>query len=99
MFNIYKEMGEYTGFTDKNSNPIKIGDRVRLILDDGEVREFDVSFKTVKRKVVCHADFIDDVADVMIAGVVFEWNGYDLFPCVDEFGICDTSKMEIIIEE
>ncbi len=28
-----------TGLFDKNGNQIKVGDRTRLVLDDGEVRE------------------------------------------------------------
>lgn len=85
-----------TGLYDKNNTPINIGDRTRLILDDGEVREFDVCFKTVERTVRSHPDFDDEFAKVAITGVVFCWNGYDLFPCVDENGVYDTSKMEVI---
>ena len=40
------------GLFDKNGTPIKIGDRTRLILDDGEVREFEVCLKTVNRTTV-----------------------------------------------
>ena len=39
--------GMETGLFDKNGTPIKIGDKVKLILDDGEIREFDVCFKTI----------------------------------------------------
>ena len=85
-----------TGLFDKNETPIKVGDRTRLVLDDGEVREFDVCLKTVNRVVKCHPDFDDKYAKVAITGVVFCWNGYDLFPCVDENGISDVSKMEVI---
>ena len=84
------------GLFDKNGTPINIGDRTRLILDNGEVREFDVCFKTVNRIVKCHPDFDDEYSKVAITGIVFCWNGYDLFPCVDENGVMDTTKMEII---
>lgn len=85
-----------TGLFDRNGIPIKIGDKTRLILENGEVREFDVQFKTVKRTVKCHPDFYDEFAEVYITGVVFCWNGYDLFPCIDKNGISDVSKMEVI---
>lgn len=91
-----KTCGTFTGLFDKNCTPIRIGDKTRLVLDDGEVREFDVCFKTVTRTVKCHPAFDDEYAKVAITGVVFCWNGYDLLPCVDECGIMDTSKMEVI---
>lgn len=93
-----KTCGTFTGLFDKNSTPIRIGDKTRLVLDDGDVREFDVCFKTVTRTVKCHPDFDDEYSKVAITGVVFCWNGYDLFPCVDECGIMDTSKMEVILK-
>ena len=70
-----------TGLLDKNGKPISVGDKTSLVLDNGEVREFDVCVKTVNRVVKCHPDFDDK---------------YDLFPCVDENGISDVSKMEVI---
>ena len=85
-----------TGLYDKNGTPINIGDRTRLVLDNGEVREFDVRFKTVNRTVQNHPAFVDGYSKVAITGIVFEWNGYSLFPCIDENGIADTSKMEVI---
>jgi len=85
-----------TGLFDKNGIEIKIGDTTRLVLDDGEIRDFHVEFKTVKRTVKSHADFEDEFANVNITGVVFCWEGYDLFPCADENGVSDVSKMEIV---
>lgn len=85
-----------TGLFDKNGKQIKVGDRTRLVLDDGEVREFDVCLKTVNRVVKCYPDFDDEYAKVAITGIVFCWNGYNLFPCVDKNGISDVSKMEVI---
>lgn len=85
-----------TGLFDKNGNEIEIGNIVKLVLNDGEERVFEVCWKTVTRTVKCHPDFDDDYAKVNITGVVFCWEGYELFPCVDENGISDVSKMEVI---
>lgn len=85
-----------TGLKDKNGTPINVGDKTRLILEDGEVREFDVCFKTVVRTVKSHPDFYVEYAKVAITGIVFCWEGYDLFPCIDENGISDVEKMEVI---
>lgn len=83
-----------TGLFDKNGTPINVGDRTRLVLEDGEVREFDVRFKTVQRTTV-HG-FYPETADVSITGVFFCWEGNDMLPCVDENGISDVEKMEVI---
>lgn len=88
--------GMETGLFDKNGTPIKIGDKTRLVLEDGEVREFDVCFKTTKRTVVTYDEFEEEYADVEITGVVFCWDGYDLFPCVGKNGVSDITKMEVI---
>lgn len=85
-----------TGLFDKNGTQIKVGDRTRLVLDNGEVREFDVCFKTVVRIVKCHSDFEDEYSKVAITGIVFCWQGYDLFPCIDKDGDSDITKMEVI---
>lgn len=88
-----------TGLFDKNGKAIRIGSRTRLVLDDGEVREFDVCFKTVQRtKVKTFEGFEPETTDVAITGVFFCWEGYDLLPYVDENGVSDTSKMEVIQE-
>ena len=88
-----------TGLFDKNGKEVEVGDKTRLVLDDGEIREFTVEYKTVKRLVKCHSDFDDEFATVSITGIVFCWNGYDLFPCIDENGNSDVSKMEIVSEK
>lgn len=86
-----------TGLFDKNGTPIYVGDRTRLVLDDGEVREFDVCFKTVERTTVkTLSGFSPRTVDVSITGIFFCWEGNDLLPCVDENGVSDVSKMEVI---
>jgi len=89
-----------TGLFDKNGNPIKVGSRTRLVLDNGEVREFDVCFKTVQRITVeTLPGFEPETVNVSITGIFFCWEGNDLLPCVDENGISDVAKMEVITEE
>lgn len=90
--------GMYTGLYDRNKQEIRIGDKLKLELEDGEIREFLVKFETVKRTIVVYPDFCDEIVDVYITAVVFEWEGYKLFPCVDKNGISDTEKMEIVTE-
>ncbi len=88
-----------TGLYDKNGTPINIGNKTRLVLDDGEVREFDVCFKTVNRTTVrTLPGFEPETAEVSITGIFFCWEGKDLLPCVDENGISDVEKMEVIQE-
>lgn len=97
-WNIYivdpKTLCQCTGLKDGGGNLVWENDIVRLILADGEIRYFKVSFKKVVRKVLCHPDFDDAVAKVELNAVCFEWNGYELFPCIDEYGISDVAKME-----
>lgn len=86
-----------TGLFDKNGKEIKVGGRTRLVLDDGEIREFDVCFKTVNRTTVkTLPGFEPETAEVSITGIFFCWEGNDLLPCVDENGVSDVSKMEVI---
>lgn len=89
-----------TGLFDKNGTPINIGDKTRLVLDDGEVREFDVCFKTVQRTMIkTLRGFYPESVDVSITGIFFCWNGNDLLPCVDADGVSDTEKMEVIQQQ
>lgn len=89
-----------TGLFDKNGTPINIGDKTRLVLDDGEVREFDVCFKTVQRTTIkTLRGFYPESVDVSITGIFFCWNGNDLLPCVDADGVSDTEKMEVIQQQ
>ncbi len=86
-----------TGLYDKSGTPINIGDKTRLVLGNGDVREFDVCFKTVKRtRVKTLPGFEPKTTEVSITGIFFCWEGYDLLPCVDENGISDVEKMEVI---
>lgn len=86
-----------TGLFDKSGTPIKVGDRTRLVLDSGEVREFEVCYKTVNRTTVkTFPGFDPETAEVSITGIFFCWEGHDLLPCVDEHGVSDVSKMEVI---
>lgn len=87
---------QYTGLTDKNGKKIWENDITKLVLEDGEVRYFKVSFKKVIRKVKCHPSFYDDFAKVELNAVCFEWKGFELFPCVDENGVSDVQDMEVI---
>lgn len=87
---------QYTGLTDKDRKKIFENDVTKLILPNGEIRYFKASFKKVIRKVICHPDFDDDVAKVELGAICFEWNGYELFPCVDTFGVPDYKMMKVV---
>lgn len=92
----HKTVCRYTGLTDKNEKKIWENDIVKLTLLNGEIRYFKVSIKSVVREVVTNSDFVESTAKVEITGVVFEWNGYELFPCIDSDGIPDYKKMEVV---
>ena len=82
---------------DKNRNPIYEGDITKLILPWGEIRLFEVVFKTsVRKELICHEGFDDRTAKVAITGFTFVWNNFDLFLCIDENGVPDNEKMEVV---
>lgn len=85
-----------TGLLDANGLEICVGHVTQLKLDDGTIRKFKVKEKTVTREVVNHPDFEEGTSKVAITGIVFEWEGYDLFPCVDKNGVPDNERMAII---
>ena len=89
-------VGQFTGLADKNNKKIFKGDITELTLENGEIRRFVVDIRTVTRTLVSHPDFDDETAKVQITGVVFLWQGYELFPCIDSNGASDVSKMEVV---
>jgi ferredoxin len=92
---VMRKQYEETGILDKHGNMIFVGNFTRLVVD-GDERIFKVEKKTVIRQVKNHPSFVKGMSKVAITGYVFSWNGYDLFPCVDENGIPDNEQMEIV---
>ena len=75
---------------------------IATLLVDGEVREFVVGRATVDREYKTLRGFEGETVKVRLAGVVvFRWVTSDgiihqLLPCVNEAGIADPYRMEII---
>lgn len=84
-----------TGLKDKNGTSIRVGDKVLLYLPSGELRVFKVVYKTTIREFLALPGFDGLSVKVAVTGIVFEWKGHDLFPCVDEHGIPDTDRMVV----
>lgn len=90
-------VGECTKLQDKNGTWIFDGDITRLVLDNGEVRHFTVKIETLERMIVTtYPGFEPATAAVQITGVIFDWHGHKLLPCVDENGVSDVAKMEVV---
>ncbi|MEG0259437.1 MAG: YopX family protein [Lysinibacillus sp.] len=83
----------FTGLTDRYDKELYDGDITTLEVE-GETRHFKVAIKTVVRELLSHPSFADDTAKIVITGVVFEWNDFELFPCVDENGVPDNKRMK-----
>lgn len=88
---------ECTKLQDKNGQWIFAGDITRLVLDDGEVRHFVVKIETLNRTIVkTLPGFIPDEANIQITGVIFDWKGHKLLPCIDASGVSDVARMEVV---
>ncbi|OBZ08910.1 hypothetical protein A8L34_22415 [Bacillus sp. FJAT-27264] len=87
--------GQYTGLNDRDGQHMYPGDITELEVD-GIKRHFVVKAGTVVRDLKSHPNFIDDSAKVSITGIYFEWQEYQLFPCIDSNGIPDNEKMLVI---
>ncbi len=98
---IPESLGEETEYTDKRGKRMYTGDIAAMPVD-GEVREFIVERATVDREYNTLPGFDGETVKVRLAGVVvFRWMDPDgithqLLPCVNEKGIADPSRMEII---
>ena len=98
---IPESLGEETEYTDKHGKQMYTGD-IATLLVDGEVREFTVERATVDREYNTLPGFDGETVKVRLAGVVvFRWMAPDgithqLLPCVNEKGIADPYRMEII---
>lgn len=87
---------ECTGLSDKNNVLIFEHDIVKLVLPNGCVRYFEICIKNIVREVVCYNGFTPATANVEFVGVVFNWKGYDLLPCVETFGVPDYKMSEVV---
>ncbi|SFE42204.1 phage uncharacterized protein TIGR01671 [Paenibacillus algorifonticola] len=84
-----------TGLPDGKGLEMFGGDITELEVD-GEIRRFVVKVGTVVRDIVSHPSFTDETARASITGVYFEWQGFKLFPLVDEHGVPDNERMVIV---
>lgn len=91
---IPESVKRFSGLEDKNKRELYDDDLVKLILPNGEIRIFRLRFKTVDREIKNHPEFVGEYSKVRVTAIVFEWNGFDLFPCIDEKGRSDVEKME-----
>ena len=98
---IPESLGEETKYTDKHGKRMYTGDIAAMPVD-GEAREFIVERATVDREYNALPGFDGETVKVRLAGVVvFRWMAPDgithqLLPCVNEKGIADPRRMEII---
>ena len=97
-------LGEQTPYRDKHGREIYTGDITAMEVD-GQIREFVVDKATVDRgynRLPGFAGRDGSTVKVRLADVViFRWIDPEgavrqLLPCVDEAGVCDTERMEVI---
>lgn len=94
-------LGEETEYRDRHGKQMYTGDITALEVD-GEIREFVVDRATVEREYNTLPEFEGETVKVRLAGVVvFRWIAPDgiihqLLPCVNEAGVADPYRMEII---
>jgi len=94
-------LGEETEYRDRHGKQMYTGDIVVLEVD-GDIREFVVDRATVEREYNTLPGFMGETVKVRLSGVVvFRWVGPDgiihqLLPCVNEAGVADPYRMEII---
>ena len=93
-------LGRGTGYKDIKGKEIFTGDITELDVD-GELRQFEVVETTVDREYNTQKGFLGDTVKVRLQGAIaFRWvipeGTYYLLPCVDENGVCDTERMNIV---
>jgi len=94
-------LGRETEYRDRHGKQMYTGDIATLEVDE-ELREFEVVEITTEREYNTLPGFEGGTVKVRLSGVIaFRWraqdgNTYDLLPCVNEAGVADPFRMEII---
>lgn len=93
-------LGRATGYNDKKGKEMYTGDITTLVVD-GEKRTFEVVEINTDREYNTLKGFDGKAVKVRLQGVIaFKWvadnETYYLLPCVDDKGVCDTERMEIV---
>lgn len=94
-------LGKQTEYRDRHGKPMYTGDITTLEVD-GELREFEVVEITTEREYNTLPGFEEKTVRVRLSGVIaFRWRTqegevFDLLPCVNEAGVADSFRMEII---
>lgn len=94
-------LGRETEYRDRHGKHMYTGDIATLEVD-GELREFEVVEITTEREYNTLPGLAGETVKVRLSGVVaFRWHTpdgktYDLLPCVNEAGVADPFRMEII---
>ncbi|MDT1946062.1 hypothetical protein CKN99_06005 [Carnobacterium maltaromaticum] len=94
-------VSQYTGIKGINDVEIYGNDITKLVLPDGEVRYFVVKSGAIERWVHLQEGFRSGFYRIHTIGIYFEWIDsegeiHKLLACVDENGVSDASKMEVV---